>query len=196
MNSVAFMDKKAPKKTARRPLTAEELAACARFAELLEASKFSQETLAPELGVTAGAVGHWARGLLAIPLRRAAEIAAAIGGKPEEICVEWREAVAPYLGESQSLRLDHEMLSASIKLVRLAFENLETEHDPEEDGLPTALAYAYLRKRKQRTVTAENVVDFTKYLRRSMQEGNDDRVAGIGGASKGNRRSGAEREAG
>lgn len=101
----------------------------------------------------------------------------------------------PPASQSQSVGLDPEMLAASIKLVRLAFENLETEHNPEEDGLPTALAYAYLRKREQRAVTAENVVDFSKYLRRAMHEGDDDRVTGVGGTGESNRRSSEKREA-
>lgn len=67
--------------------------------------------------------------------------------------------------ESQSELPDPGILAAAIKLVRLTFEALDIEHDQEADGVPTALAYAYLLKRHQEVVTGENVVDFMKALR-------------------------------
>jgi hypothetical protein len=91
---------------------------------------------------------------------------------------------------SQLAQPDPEILAAAIKLVRLTFEALETEHDQEADGVPTALAYAYLQKRQQRVVTGENVVDFMKALRaRSKGESGDGQ--GIGSAGGSHRAKGA-----
>jgi len=57
--------------------------------------------LAERVGVTPAAVGHWARGEIAVPLRRAAAVAAALGiPDPGDICVEWREHIAPFLGRA------------------------------------------------------------------------------------------------
>ena len=85
---------------------------------------------------------------------------------------------------SQPAQLEPEILAAAIKLVRLTFEALETEHDQEADGVPTALAYAYLQKRQQRVVTGENVVDFMKALRgRAKGEIGDGQGTGSAGGS-------------
>lgn len=103
MTSVARM-------SARRPVSPAERLACEEFARLLADSGKSQEALADEVGVSAGAIGHWKRGEIPVPLRRAAATALAVGGSPDAICVEWREAIAPYLGTlgpmSQPARLN------------------------------------------------------------------------------------------
>lgn len=94
-------------------------------------------------------------------------------------------------GPSQSVQLDPDILAASIKLIRMTFEILEVEFNQEEDGEPTALAYAYLLKLKQTNVTADNVVEFSKYFRAKPQGAGDDAGAGSAGAShrkKGERR--------
>jgi transcriptional regulator with XRE-family HTH domain len=71
---------------------------------------------------------------------------------------------------SQSLRMEPEIIAASIKLVRLTFETLDFEHDPEEDGVPLAFAYEYLSKRRERVVTPENLVDFRRALSTKLME--------------------------
>ena len=65
---------------------------------------------------------------------------------------------------SQQLRLDPDTISAALRLVRLAFYNLDLEIDQEENGLPLAFAYEYLVKRAERAVTPDNVIDFSKKL--------------------------------
>ncbi len=79
------------------------------------------------------------------------------------------ESEVPY-SASQSLRLQPETIAASIKLVRLTFEILEVEFDPEDDGVPLAFAYEYLSRRRETKVTPENLVDFRKALAAKLQE--------------------------
>lgn len=81
--------------------------------------------------------------------------------------------------QSQPLRSEAEMLAASTRLVRLACESLEVSFDPEDEGDATLvlIARGYLRARSERQVTPDNVVDFTKVLRRRISgnalEGSD-----------------------
>jgi hypothetical protein len=91
---------------------------------------------------------------------------------------------------SQPAQLDPEILAAAIKLVRLTFKALKTEHDQEVDGVPTALAYAYLQKRQQRVVTGENVVDFMEALQERAKRGTGD-GQGTGSAGGSHRAAGA-----
>lgn len=65
---------------------------------------------------------------------------------------------------SQSVRVDPTTIAEAIKLVRLAFQILDTPHDPETDGVPVALAYEFLVSRSERGVTPDNLVEFSKKL--------------------------------
>ena len=76
--------------------------------------------------------------------------------------------------ESQDLGISPERLCASIKLIRLACEQLEVNFNPEEDGKLIVLAYQYLDGLSEATVTPENLVDFTKRLRQKSREASDD----------------------
>lgn len=78
------------------------------------------------------------------------------------------ETARPY--GSQQLRLDPETISAALRLVRLAFHNLDLEIDQEENGTPLAFAYEYLVRRAERTVTPDNVIDFSKKLAERLGE--------------------------
>lgn len=84
----------------RRQLNEQERQAAAAFAQALEASTYSLDSLADELEVTPGAVGHWYRGEIAIPLRRVAHISTLLRCAPEAISCEWREFMAPHLPAS------------------------------------------------------------------------------------------------
>ncbi len=77
---------------------------------------------------------------------------------------------------SHPLRIDPATISAALKLLRLTLENLELELDNEVDGTPLAYTYAYLDKRKEQTVTPENVVDFSKFLAARLKGENDDKA--------------------
>lgn len=70
--------------------------------------------------------------------------------------------------QSQSLQLDASTLATSYQLVRLACIALDEHFDPEQPGDAelVLLAYNYLTSRDERTVTANNVVDFTARLRK------------------------------
>jgi transcriptional regulator with XRE-family HTH domain len=94
----------------------------------------------------------------------------------------------PRQSGSQSARPDPETLAASLKLIRLTYQNLDAEYDPEANALPLSLAYAYLMARQQSSVTAENVIDFTKYLKRAMGDVDEERGQGVGSTGEGNRR--------
>ena len=86
---------------------------------------------------------------------------------------------------SQPPRFDSETLAASIKLVRLACENLEVDFDPESPGDASLvlLGGAYLIERSEREVTADNVVDFTKRLRERMRDADgEEHFTGVGSA--------------
>lgn len=96
-------------------------------------------------------------------------------------------------GESQSAQLDPEILAAAIKLIRLTFEALGVEHNQEDDAEPTALAYAYLLKRSNKTLSGENVVDFMKALRARRKGVEQYAGPGTGGIGSGHRTKGSKR---
>lgn len=83
-----------------------------------------------------------------------------------------RESAATY--GSHSLRIDPETISAALKLVRLAFRQRDQEIDQEENGEPLAFAYEFLMTRKENTVTAENVVEFSRAIYRRQPGGADE----------------------
>lgn len=71
---------------------------------------------------------------------------------------------------SHDLGISSERLSASIKLIRLACEQLDVPFQAEEDGHLIVLAYNYLQGLAESSVTPENLVDFTKRLRQKKRE--------------------------
>lgn len=132
--------------------------------------------------------------LLEFPTRRPRflpELAAAFGLTVEQFLAyqpgsssSVREEGAVYAA-SHPLGMDPEILASSTRLVRLACESLEVSFDPEDatDAAIVLLAAAYLRERAERAVTADNVVDFTKLLRKRMKGANqvEDTDAGSAG---------------
>lgn len=78
------------------------------------------------------------------------------------------EPGAPY--PSHDLGISADRLAASIKLIRLACEQLDVPFDAEADGELVVLAYKYLQGLSQSIVTPENLVDFTKRLRQKVRE--------------------------
>ena len=90
---------------ARRPLTPEENLAAGELRRLVDASGKRHDEIAAEVGVTPGAVGHWYRGVIPVPAGRAAELADAVGGDPEKICVAYKK-----LAISRMLRPDPAIL--------------------------------------------------------------------------------------
>lgn len=82
------------------------------------------------------------------------------------------------LNEAQAswpaLRIDPATLAAAMKLVRLAFANLDLKIDQEENGQPLAVAYEYLLARQESAVTAENVIDFSVRLKRMLRAINEE----------------------
>lgn len=91
-----------------------------------------------------------------------------------------------HYSRSHSLRIDPDTISAALKLVRLTFLNRDEEIDQEINGEPLAYAYEFLMQRKEHAVTPENVIDFTRLLKRREQgdsdatQTRDDRSAGTG----------------
>lgn len=175
----------------RRPLSPDEKAAAARLDLLINDSEMTNESAAATIGVTPAAVGHWRRGEIPVPLRRAARIGHMLGVDPSQICAEWESSVSPFLPQSHALQIDPAILASATKLVRLAFRELDTVHDPEEDGLPTALAYQYLVARQQLRAAPSNVVEFSRHLRKHLSGGDDDRNTGVGGTGPSHRRTSA-----
>lgn len=78
-------------------LTADELDACHEFQRLLVSCGKTQEQVGDECGVSQGQVWQWAKGHRSIPCVRAGAAAKAVGAKPEEISVEWKERVLPFI---------------------------------------------------------------------------------------------------
>lgn len=68
--------------------------AAGRFRALLTSSPKSQDQIADEIGVTQGAVWQWAEGKVAISAKRAVAAARAVGGRPEEISVAFRDVIS------------------------------------------------------------------------------------------------------
>lgn len=114
-------------------------------------------------------------------------------GKPTGIMDRPPEEPASEQG-SHPARIDPEILAASIKLIRMTFEILGVEHNQEEDGEPTALAYTYLLELQQTTVSADNVVDFSKFLKARLRGVID--VEGDGSTGASDRGTGRRRKSG
>ncbi|KAA2285448.1 helix-turn-helix transcriptional regulator [Arenimonas fontis] len=95
-----------------------------------------------------------------------------ISGRGHPTYDEAGALAATDLGSSPSshdLGISAERLSASIKLIRLACEQLDVPFDPEDDGDLIVLAYQYLQGLAESSVTPENLVDFTKRLRQKAR---------------------------
>lgn len=95
-----------------------------------------------------------------------------ISGRGHPTSDEVGALAATDLGSSPSshdLGISAERLSASIKLIRLACEQLDVPFDPEDDGDLIVLAYQYLQGLAESSVTPENLVDFTKRLRQKAR---------------------------
>jgi transcriptional regulator with XRE-family HTH domain len=71
--------------------------------------------------------------------------------------------------QSQSVGLDPERLASSVTLGRLAHDLLDIEFDAETDADTVALAYEWMQARDQRAATADNVVEFSKFMKRQAQ---------------------------
>ncbi len=67
---------------------------------------------------------------------------------------------------SRPLRIDPETIAAALRLIRLSFLNMGLEIDQEENGYPLAIAYDFLTERNERTVTADNLLEFKPRLER------------------------------
>lgn len=106
------------------------------------------------------------------------------------------ETFAPSFA-SQGLRIDPDTIAAALKLVRLSFLNRKLEIDQEENGEPLAYAYEFLLRRRERAVTAENVIDFSHWIeRRYLERSNDEaRTGEPGGSGRGHRQHGQGRKA-
>src|ERR1044072_5143730 len=88
----------------RKKLPPKEAAAAQALATLI-AERTTIPKLAERVGVTPAAVGHWARGEIPVPLRRAAAVADALAlDDPGRICQDWEENVAPFIGGSKLAR--------------------------------------------------------------------------------------------
>lgn len=93
------------------------------------------------------------------------------------------EATGDYA--SHDLGISSERLSASIKLIRLACEQLDVPFQAEEDGHLVVLAYNYLQGLAESSVTPENLVDFTKRLRQKKLEAQNAKITAEFGEARG-----------
>jgi transcriptional regulator with XRE-family HTH domain len=83
------------KKRVRPQLSAEELSMARSMHDRYKAIGVSQEELAERLGITQGGFGHWVNGRERVPAKKAQTLAAALGMRPEEVSVAYREANRP-----------------------------------------------------------------------------------------------------
>jgi len=162
----------------RRTLTPQELAAAAAFDAALLSSTYTPESLSRALGVTPANIGHWRRGEVPIPLRRAAHLSYLLGVRPGHICVEWSALVDPYLrsSTSQSVGLDPGKLATSIAALRQVSKSSGVPYDPETHAAETIAAYQ-LAEALLATPTQANVIDFGARVgdilrRRAEESGN------------------------
>lgn len=169
----------------RRTLTPAEKAASKRLDSALSSAGQSNESVAAAVGVTAGAVGHWRRGEVAVPLRRAAHVAKIAGLDPSEICIEWQEHVAPHLqyGQSQDARLDTPTLASAIRLLELLAEMRLT---PPPAVTAEAIVVAYETIQAAEGVLDEsNVLDFMRAFDVRNEQGKRDRDGIVRGKAAG-----------
>ncbi len=145
----------------RRTLTPSETQAAARFDAALLASPYSPESLARAIGVTSPAIGHWRRGEVTIPLRRAAHIAKLLGVQPGSICVEWATFIDPHVrgAPSQPLGLDSVKLATSIAALRQVAKSQGVPYDPETHPAETIAAYQ-LAEALLASPSQADVIDF------------------------------------
>ncbi|HHA2747831.1 TPA: hypothetical protein ACOEQV_000199 [Stenotrophomonas maltophilia] len=133
--------------------------------------------------------------LLDTPTRRPrymVELARAFGMSVEQF-LSWHKdeplnaLSTPRAAQSQPVQLDAPTLAASYQLVRLACLALGSPFDPEDasDASIVILAHSYLTARQEKTVTPDNVVDFTAHLRkRQISKGVDHEGSGSTGSSR------------
>jgi hypothetical protein len=91
---------------------------------------------------------------------------------------------------SQAMGISPEILAASHQLVRRACDALEVAFDPEtvEDAAIVLLGCSYLHARRETAVTVDNVVDFTKLMRKRKGESDGSPGStGVGSARAGTR---------
>jgi len=157
-----------------------------RLSEAITRAGATKAYLAELLDVTPGLISQYANGYRPVPWDRAEVLASALGIPPAEISAEYRR-IQEHFGQSHPVGLDPQILAAAMRLVRLTFKHLEVPHDPEEDGVPTALAYQFLVRRGQRQVSADNVIDFTKALREQRKGESEANGFGAGGSGKSHR---------
>jgi hypothetical protein len=89
-----------------------EAAAAALFSELVRASDYTHESLAGEVGVSAGRVSQWATNRGAVPWDKAEKVARLLGTEPELISPSWGE-LREHFTESLLVRLTPEIVGAS-----------------------------------------------------------------------------------
>jgi hypothetical protein len=109
---------------ARRPLTPEEALAAAELRRLVDAGQLRHDEIAAMVGVSPSAVGHWYRGLIPVPAGRAADLADAVGGDPEKICVAFKK-----LSLSRLLRPDPTILAVAYEAMVTAFSGRKKVFD-------------------------------------------------------------------
>lgn len=153
----------------RRPLTPAERRAAEAFARYVELSPKSHQAIAEEVGVTPSALGHWFRGEIPIPLRRAGAAAMSVGATPEEICPEWQAHIAPFLN-----RTDAKTAPAAAShpagldpaVLELAGEVAEAiagkKVDPRADARLISLAYSRIVELAGKPIPAAVIVDITQ----------------------------------
>ena len=65
-------------------------------------------------------------------------------------------------------RIDSETIATALKLARLSFQNLKLDLNLEADGKPLVYAYEFLQKRRDKSVSAENLIEFSDWLRKEI----------------------------
>lgn len=119
----------------RRQLTKDERSAADALRAAIAASGLAYEAVAARLGVSAGAVGHWASGSLVVPLDRVGHLSSILGVAPSAISVRWREQVSPYIpATSQPARYDPAILADAMALLdamdQIQGRRIELRPDP------------------------------------------------------------------
>ncbi|MFN3310112.1 MAG: hypothetical protein ACK40R_00200 [Thermomonas sp.] len=173
-------DIKARRPGAREQDIAAELDLGASHYSQIKSGKVIGDDVARKIETAMGLEYGW----LDNPSYRYAPTEERFGSEPQYVVRERDET--GYYSRSHSLRIDPDTISAALKLVRLAFLNRDEVIDQEINGEPLAYAYEFLMQRKEHAVTPENVIDFTRLLKRREQgdmdatQTRDDRSTGAG----------------
>lgn len=159
------------------------------IAEAIARSGLTQAVVAERLEVTPSFISQFATGLRPVPWDKAEALAEVLGMQPQEISVEYARLMDRF-GTSQVARLDADIVSSAIAVVRKALdlatgETFDVEQSPDlfAQALRVALA-ADLRKQGKRSDGSRSGAGQVGTADRAARAAEDGRETGTHGSRK------------